>query len=60
MSGNDLARQVRNDPASDGLCLVALSGFGIESRMQAGEFDRHLLKPASIETVVDLLNSLSA
>jgi hypothetical protein len=51
---------VRNDPASDGLCLVALSGFGIESRMQADEFDRHLLKPASIEAVVDLLNSLSA
>lgn len=38
--------------------LVALSGFGIDSRVDADEFDRHLLKPASIGAVADLLQSL--
>lgn len=59
LSGDDLARQLREDLGSNSLYLVALSGYGLDSRKKTDGFDRHLLKPLSVEAVVALLNSLT-
>jgi two-component system CheB/CheR fusion protein len=59
--GYDLARQVRQDPALKSVALVALTGYGQESDRQktreAG-FDRHLVKPVSVDALENLLTSL--
>jgi CheY-like chemotaxis protein len=60
MNGDALARRLRANAGSNGMCLVALSGFGLESRTKGDDFDHHLLKPVSVETVVGLLYSLTA
>jgi two-component system, chemotaxis family, CheB/CheR fusion protein len=48
MSGYDLARRVRRNPALGGTRLVALSGYGqdadVQAALEAG-FDQHLTKP---------------
>lgn len=58
MGGSELARRLRKELGREAVFLVALSGYGIENRADDGEFDHHLLKPASIKSVVELLNSL--
>ena len=48
MSGYDLARTIRANRANDGTRLVALSGYGQDSDVQAAleaGFDEHLTKP---------------
>jgi two-component system CheB/CheR fusion protein len=58
MSGFDLARRVRSDPAHAGVYLVALSGYGQDSDIQASMaagFDEHLTKPADPERLEALL-----
>jgi CheY-like chemotaxis protein len=48
MSGFDVARRIRRDPANDAVWLVALSGYGQDSDVQASldaGFDEHLTKP---------------
>jgi CheY-like chemotaxis protein/anti-sigma regulatory factor (Ser/Thr protein kinase) len=60
MDGDALARRLRANAGSNGMCLVALSGFGLESRTKGDDFDHHLLKPVSVEAVVTLLHSLTA
>jgi two-component system CheB/CheR fusion protein len=48
MSGFDLARRVRANAQNDGVRLVALSGYGQDSDIQAAlgaGFDEHLTKP---------------
>jgi CheY-like chemotaxis protein/anti-sigma regulatory factor (Ser/Thr protein kinase) len=60
MNGDALARRLRENAESNGMCLVALSGYGLESRTKGDDFDHHLLKPVSVETVVGLLYSLTA
>ena len=50
MSGYDVARQLRTQPGSEKLLLIAVSGYGEEKdRRLAHEagFDEHLLKPVS-------------
>lgn len=58
MGGRELARRLREEMPSNTPLLVALSGYGIDTRPTAVEFDRHLLKPVSIDTVIELLNSI--
>lgn len=51
MDGFELARRLRDDPAHEGLALVALTGWGQASdreRAASAGFDRHLLKPVDI------------
>ena len=58
MSGFDVARALRKDPATAGACLVALTGWGqVEDRRRTelAGFDRHLTKPADLATVQRLL-----
>jgi CheY-like chemotaxis protein len=48
MSGFELARRVRDQPQNAGIRLVALSGYGQDSDIQAAlaaGFDEHLTKP---------------
>lgn len=54
MSGYDLARAARKDPALAGIPLVAVSGYGgPEDRRRAAEagFDDHLTKPVDLATL---------
>jgi CheY-like chemotaxis protein len=57
MGGDELARRLR-EQAQPGPYIVALSGFGIDTRKASSNFDNHLLKPAAIEKIVEMLSSL--
>jgi signal transduction histidine kinase/ActR/RegA family two-component response regulator len=63
MSGLDVARELRRDPAMAGVRLVALTGWGQpEDRRQTEQagFDAHLTKPADARRVELLLNEFAA
>jgi CheY-like chemotaxis protein len=60
MDGFAVARRVREDHESDGMVLIALTGWGqAEDRERTREagFDHHLVKPADIATLKSLLAS---
>ena len=63
MDGFELARRLRQDPCMNNCTLVALTGYGQDRDRQltneAG-FDRHLVKPVSLDSLEQLLRSLSA
>jgi CheY-like chemotaxis protein len=58
MDGYELARAMRKMPETANAMLVALTGYGEgrdrEAARRAG-FDHHLVKPASMEQVGDIL-----
>jgi CheY-like chemotaxis protein len=58
MSGYDLARRIRASRDHDGTRLVALSGYGQDSDVQAAleaGFDEHLTKPPDPEQLEQVL-----
>lgn len=58
MSGYDLARAIRSDPAFAGIRLIALTGYGQSSdRLKSSEagFDEHVVKPVDPELLFKLL-----
>jgi len=58
LSGYEVARELRKDPAHGNLTLVALTGWGSEEdRRQSREagFDFHLTKPVELAAVLRLL-----
>ena len=58
MSGFDLARRVRGNPANARTRLVALSGYGQDSDIHAAlesGFDEHLTKPPDPDRLERLL-----
>lgn len=60
VDGYQLARRLRQMPEMAGVMLVALTGCGQESdRRQAVDagFDRHLIKPVSVDDLQELLHS---
>jgi two-component system CheB/CheR fusion protein len=61
MSGYDVARHLRAQNGLNGIRLVALTGYGDEEdrrkAIEAG-FHHHLTKPASMDQLAQLLNSL--
>jgi PAS domain S-box-containing protein len=61
MDGYDVARRMRHQPATRDARLIALTGWGQEEdrrrSLEAG-FDHHLVKPAEIDVVLELLASL--
>jgi two-component system CheB/CheR fusion protein len=63
MSGYELARRLRVEPAFGAVVLVALSGFGREEdkrrALEAG-FDHHFAKPCPLELLEDLLERVAA
>ena len=58
MDGFETAQQLRSRPDSRDVLLVALTGWGQERdrrRTESAGFDRHLAKPADLETLQDVL-----
>jgi CheY-like chemotaxis protein len=63
MDGYELARRIRQQPHTQGMILVALTGFGQESdRQRAADagFDYHLVKPVSLTDLRNLAATLPA
>jgi PAS domain S-box-containing protein len=60
MDGNELARRLRESPATAASLLVAVTGYGQESdRRNTAEagFDHHLVKPVDASMLADLIAS---
>ena len=58
MTGYEVARAIRNDPATAGIRLVALTGYGREEdrvRVSDAGFDLHLTKPVGDERLREVL-----
>ena len=63
MDGLEVARQIRADPSSSSVLLLALSGAGeLEDRSAAlaAGFDHHLIKPVDPELLRKLLDGTPA
>ncbi|AEG93240.1 candidate histidine kinase, hybrid [Ramlibacter tataouinensis TTB310] len=61
MDGHEVARALRAMPALRGCLIVAVTGWGQSQDRQltqASGFDAHLVKPASVEAVMELLEGL--
>jgi signal transduction histidine kinase len=58
MDGYEVARRIRGNPANRHISLIALTGWGQDEDRQrsvAAGFDHHLVKPADIEQLRQLL-----
>lgn len=58
MSGYDVAKHIRRQPWSDGVVIVALTGWGQEAdkqRTREAGFDHHMVKPADIDVLQGIL-----
>ncbi|PWB83735.1 MAG: histidine kinase, partial [Methylocystaceae bacterium] len=63
MDGYEVARRIRERPEGQSLLLVALTGWGQaedRSRTRAAGFDLHLVKPADLDALQELLASIEA
>jgi CheY-like chemotaxis protein len=63
MDGYEAVRRIREQPWGKDLLIVALSGWGQSSDIQRSReagFDSHLVKPASFESLADVLGRLTA
>jgi PAS domain S-box-containing protein len=63
IDGYEFARRLRREPGLEDVLLVALTGYGQTSDKQRAKeagFDYHLVKPVSLEALLDLLNFLPA
>jgi CheY-like chemotaxis protein len=61
IDGYQLAGLLRADPRAKGMKLVALTGYGRDSDRAlalAAKFDEHLVKPATIDRVLEVLREL--
>ena len=59
ISGAEVANRLRQEFSPSQLTLVALSGYSADHPAAQGmQFEHYLLKPATYETIVALLNSL--
>ena len=58
MDGNQLARRLREQPATRGATLIALTGYGQEidrNTALAAGFDYHLVKPVDMSRLFSIL-----
>jgi len=58
VQGYEVARRLREDPATAGSLLVAITGWGREDDRQRSKeagFDRHLVKPAEPNAIDAIL-----
>ena len=63
LHGYDLARRLRALPATRGVYMVAISGWGQpedKRRSHEAGFDHHLAKPVEFERIQDLLDQFAA
>ncbi len=62
MDGYEVARRIREKPDCGKTALIALTGWGTASdrrRTQRAGFERHLVKPVDVDTMRNVLASLS-
>lgn len=62
VNGYETARRIRAEPEGRQTCLVALTGWGQDAdkrRTCEAGFDRHLVKPADIDAIEEILSSAS-
>ncbi|HEX5081221.1 MAG TPA: ATP-binding protein, partial [Blastocatellia bacterium] len=62
MDGYEVARRLRQEPATSGMTLVAMTGYGHEEerrRTHEAGFHSHLVKPVDFDLLRELLSSLS-
>lgn len=60
MDGYSVARALRALPGRNHICVVALTGYGDAEtviKCHAAGFDQHLLKPADLQSLQDILHS---
>jgi two-component system CheB/CheR fusion protein len=60
MDGYEVARRLRAEPSLDGVCLVALTGYGSEAdrrRSTDAGFDAHLVKPVEFDALRRVLEA---
>lgn len=58
IDGYEVARRLRKDPATRGIRLIALTGYGLaedQRRVLEAGFDQHLVKPVSMEQLLEAL-----
>ncbi|HEX9172974.1 MAG TPA: ATP-binding protein [Telluria sp.] len=61
MDGNELARRLRADPATQAIVLIAVSGYGQEQDRRAAlaaGFDHHLVKPVDLARLAAALGAV--
>lgn len=62
MDGYEVARRLRADPATRGMRLIALTGYGQENdramALDAG-FDAHLVKPVEMHRLIEVLEEMA-
>jgi two-component system, chemotaxis family, CheB/CheR fusion protein len=61
MDGYEVCRRLRQDPGTQDAILIALTGWGLEEDRQRAlqeGFDRHLVKPIELHTLMKLLEEL--
>jgi CheY-like chemotaxis protein len=60
IDGYEVARRLRMDPATRGVKLIALTGYGLaedQRRVLEAGFDLHLVKPVGIDQLLDALGT---
>jgi CheY-like chemotaxis protein len=60
MDGCEVARRIRQAPHSEGVTLIALTGWGQEedrNRSASAGFDHHMIKPPEFGTLKTLLRA---
>ncbi len=63
MSGYEVATKLKSDPATAGIVLVAMTGFGQASDRQRAfdsGFDHHMIKPANLESLKNVIRGSCA
>ena len=62
LNGFETAKRIRKESWSKGVILIAISGYWGKRDRQLGQeagFDAHLLKPAAVKDIVNLMEKLS-
>ncbi len=62
LNGFETAKRIRKESWSEGTVLIAISGYGDKRDRQLSQeagFDAHLLKPAPLKDIVDLIEKFS-
>jgi signal transduction histidine kinase len=63
IDGYEVARRLRQDAATSGVRLIALTGYGLaedQRRVLEAGFDTHLVKPVELNTLLDQLAGVTA
>jgi CheY-like chemotaxis protein len=55
MNGFETAKHIRDQPWGSGMVLIGMSGSRSEQLSREGGFDAHLIKPVTVNEIVDLI-----